>query len=69
MVSRGREVGEGEAKAEERWGTPASQSLRDPSHEPERIFEPSGEKATEEMRPSCALSFLALTSQVTAQHT
>ena len=47
MVSRGREVGAGEGQAEERWGTPAPQSLRELSYAPETIVEPSGEKATE----------------------
>ena len=56
MVS-GREVGAGEGKAKEWWGTPASQSLRDPSHEPERIVEPLGEKATELMLSLCASCF------------
>ena len=62
-------VGAGRAREKERWGTPASQSLRESSHAPETIVEPSGEKATESMRSSCALCFLAFTSQVTAHHT
>ena len=65
MVSGGPGIRRSGGQAEERWGTPASQSLRDQSLHPpppETIVEPSGEKATEEMSLPCAFCFSATRS-------
>ena len=43
--------------------TPASQTLMVWSREPETMVVPSGEKATEDTHPLCALFFSALSSR------
>ena len=46
--------------------TPASQTLSVLSLEPETMVVPSGEKATEDTQPLCALCFSALSSREAA---
>ena len=46
--------------------TPASQTLIVLSYEPETMVLPSGEKATDQMLPLCALCFSAFSSREAA---
>ena len=50
-------------------GVPASQTLSVLSSEPETMLLPSGEKATENTKPLCALCFSALSSKDAAAST
>jgi hypothetical protein len=47
---------------------PESQTLIVLSDDPETIFDPSGEKSTDQMYPLCALAFSVLSSSVAARN-